>query len=150
MWTYCHGTRAMAVESGAAYHKIERLLVYGPVTWHNWWHLLDFSVSKIFLLQGHWLVSSRTGLLFQGHLPFQSYIPEESGSSQIQNNNLCVVTSSHALHQKGDFLWYSTYWALTCLHYHHNSYSFKIRWWSFWWHGSSGSHMVGRCSKQLW
>jgi hypothetical protein len=30
-----NGTRAMAVESGAAYHKIERLLVHGPVTWHN-------------------------------------------------------------------------------------------------------------------
>jgi hypothetical protein len=30
-----NGTRAMAVESGVAYPKIERLLVYGPVTWHN-------------------------------------------------------------------------------------------------------------------
>jgi hypothetical protein len=29
------GTWAMAVESGAMYHKFERLIVYGLVTWHN-------------------------------------------------------------------------------------------------------------------
>jgi hypothetical protein len=41
-------------------------------------------MSKIFLLQCHWLVSSKTGLLFEGHLPFQSFLPEESGSSHIE------------------------------------------------------------------
>jgi hypothetical protein len=41
-------------------------------------------MSKIILLQRHWLAYSKTGLLFEGHLPFQSFLPKESGSSHIQ------------------------------------------------------------------
>jgi hypothetical protein len=48
------------------------------------------------LLQCHWLVSTRTGLLFEGHLPIQSSIPEESGSSHIQTTTF--VLSPRPMH----------------------------------------------------
>jgi hypothetical protein len=54
-------------------------------------------VSKIFLLQCHWLISSKTGLLFEGHLPFQSFLPEESGSSHIEATT-CEVLSRRPMH----------------------------------------------------
>jgi hypothetical protein len=53
-------------------------------------------VCKISLLQCHWLVSSKTGFLFEGHLPFQSFLPEESGSSHIQAAT--SVLSPHPMH----------------------------------------------------
>jgi hypothetical protein len=53
-------------------------------------------MSKIYLLQCHWLVSAIIGLLFEGHLPFQSSIPEESWSSHIQTTTF--VLSPRPIH----------------------------------------------------
>jgi hypothetical protein len=67
---------------------------------------LDFSVSKIFLLQCHWLVSSKIGLLFKGYLPFQSSILEESGSSHIQTTTF--VLSPRPMHYTKEVIYFGT------------------------------------------
>jgi hypothetical protein len=121
----------------------------GLVTWHNWWHLLDFSVSKIFFLQCHWLVSSKTGLLFEGHLPFQSSIPEESGSSHIQTTTF--VFSPCPKHYTKKVIYSGTQhnelfpvYITTIIHNHSKYVVELLVAWLF-----TKPH-VWKCSKQLW
>jgi hypothetical protein len=118
----------------------------GLVTWHRWWHLIVIFVSKIILLQCHWSVSSKTGLLFEGHLPFQCLLPQESGSIHIQP--ITSLLSPRPMHYTRKLIYCGTQnnvllpvYITTIIQIQNQNNEVELVW-----HRSSPSHMFGRCS----